>query len=303
MELRHLRYFVAVAETGSFTTAAGSRLHTAQPSLSRQIRDLENEVGVRLLTRHARGVELTAAGRAFLDHARLALAQVNAATEAARRTAEPSKTTLAVGFLTGVEIDWLPGVMRVLRDRLPTINVTVSSGYSPDLADAVVRGRLDLAFMRAESNTGLVYRIVTTEPLVAVMPSDHRLASCDAVGPEELTGESILGVSKTAPVLLRVINNYLKRTGIADAPEYEADNLAMAVSLVASTRSVGLLPAFARNFLPPSVVDRPLRGDAPAIDLVVGYDRANSSSILALFLSRLDELTARGPGAIRTGER
>src|SRR6195256_5603349 len=98
MELRHLRYFVAVAEEGSLTVAAERRLHTAQPSLSRQIRDLEYQVGVQLLTRSARGVELTAAGRAFLDHARLALAQVEAAGEAARRAARPAKITFAIGF-------------------------------------------------------------------------------------------------------------------------------------------------------------------------------------------------------------
>ena len=89
MELRHLRYFVAVAEEGSLTHAAERRLHTAQPSLSRQIRDLEIEVGVKLLERGARGIELTAAGRTFLDHARLALLQVEAAGEAARRAAQP----------------------------------------------------------------------------------------------------------------------------------------------------------------------------------------------------------------------
>ena len=84
MELRHLRYFVAVAEAGSLTVAAEQRLHTAQPSLSRQIRDLEYEVGVALMTRGVRGVELTAAGRVFLDHARLALAQADAAVTAAQ---------------------------------------------------------------------------------------------------------------------------------------------------------------------------------------------------------------------------
>jgi molybdenum-dependent DNA-binding transcriptional regulator ModE len=88
MELRHLRYFVAVAEEGSLTVAAGKRLHTAQPSLSRQIRDLEDQVGVPLLSRSVHGVELTAAGRAFLDHARLALTQAEAAVEAARRAAD-----------------------------------------------------------------------------------------------------------------------------------------------------------------------------------------------------------------------
>src|SRR5260221_6923856 len=130
MELRHLRYFVAVEETGSLTVAAERRLHTSQLSLSRQIRDLEDEVGVELFSRSARGVELTAAGRAFLDHARLAIAQVDAATEAARRAAQPVKRTFALGFLTGQEMDWLPEAMRILRDELPNIEVTVSSQYS-----------------------------------------------------------------------------------------------------------------------------------------------------------------------------
>src|ERR671918_1256254 len=107
MELRHLRFFVAVAEEGSLTVAAERRLHTAQPSLSRQMRDLEYEVGAQLMTRSARGIELTAAGRVFLDHARLALAQVDAAGEAAQRAAQPAKTSFALGFLTGHEIDWL----------------------------------------------------------------------------------------------------------------------------------------------------------------------------------------------------
>src|ERR1700752_1844083 len=104
MELRHLRYFIAVAEAGSLTVAAEQRLHTAQPSLSRQIRDLEYEVGVQLLTRSARGIELTPAGRAFLEHARLALAQAEAAVQAARRAAQPAKPAFALGFLTGQEM-------------------------------------------------------------------------------------------------------------------------------------------------------------------------------------------------------
>src|SRR5262245_10770040 len=127
MELRHLRYFVAVAEAGSFTVAAEKILHTSQPSLSRQVRDLEEEVGTPLLIRNARGVELTTAGKAFLDHARFALIQVDAAGDAARRAARPNKPTFAIGFLTGQEIDWLPEVMRVLRDQLPRTDINVSS--------------------------------------------------------------------------------------------------------------------------------------------------------------------------------
>src|ERR1700704_4561705 len=115
MELRHLRYFMAVAETGSLTAAAGRGLHTSQPSLSRQIRELEDQVGVELLSRGARGVQLTAAGRAFMDHARLALTQVDAAVEAARRAGQPAKKTFAIGFQTGHEMNWLPRAMHVLR--------------------------------------------------------------------------------------------------------------------------------------------------------------------------------------------
>src|ERR1700692_3125272 len=103
MELRHLRYFVAVADAGSLTVAAARKLHTSQPSLSRQIRALEDEVGAQLLTRSARGIELTPAGPAFLDHARLVLLHVEAATGAARRVANPAKPCFTMGFLTGHE--------------------------------------------------------------------------------------------------------------------------------------------------------------------------------------------------------
>lgn len=129
MELRHLRYFVAVAEAGSVTVAAARELHTSQPSLSRQIRDLEHEVGAQLLTRRARGIELTPAGRAFLDHARSVLSQVAAASEAARRAARPAKPCFSLGFLTGHELTWMPEALRILRDELPNIDVMISSQY------------------------------------------------------------------------------------------------------------------------------------------------------------------------------
>ena len=294
MELRHLRYFVAVAEEGSLTVAAERRLRTSQPSLSRQIRDLEHQVGAELLTRSARGVDLTPAGRAFLDHARLALAQVDAAREAARRAAEPEKRTFALGFLTGQEMDWLPEAMHILRDELPTIEVTVSSKDSPQLADALMRGKLDVAFLRPEPNVAnLTFRLVTKEPLVVVMPSDHALAKRSSVSLSAIARARFIGVSNTAPVLRAVIDNYLKRSGVKMAAEHMVDNLAMAMSLVASTRGVALLPAYAQNFLPGSITSRPLKGDVPTIDLVIGYSNTNTSPILKLFLSRVDDLIAR----------
>jgi LysR family transcriptional regulator, hca operon transcriptional activator len=205
MELRHIRYFVAVAEEGSLTVAAERRLHTSQPSLSRQIRDLELEVGVPLLTRSVHGVELTAAGKAFLDHARLVLTQVEAAREAARRAAHPEKPGFALGFLTGQEMDWLPEAMHILRDELPHIDVSVSSEYSPVLADALTRGRLDLAFMRREANApDLLFRTVLQETLMAVLPSDHPLAPRDSIELREIADEPFVTVSDTAPALRAV---------------------------------------------------------------------------------------------------
>src|ERR1700726_4715491 len=119
MELRHLRYFIAVAEAGSVTVAAQRMLHTSQPSLSRQIRDLEDEVGAELLTRRARGIELTPAGRAFFDHARSVLSQVEAAGEAARRAAHPAKPCFTMGFLTLHELTLIAEALRIKPDELP----------------------------------------------------------------------------------------------------------------------------------------------------------------------------------------
>jgi LysR family transcriptional regulator, hca operon transcriptional activator len=291
MELRHLRYFLAVAEEGSVTVAAERRLHTAQPSLSRQIRDLEYEVGTPLLVRTARGVELTQSGRAFRDHARLALAQVETAVEAARRAAQPDKPSFVIGFLTGQEMDWLPEAMRILRDELPDIEVSVLSQYSPDLAQGLLRGKLDLAFMRPEAQMpDLDYKVVVGEPLIVVMPSDHRLASQDAIALRDIADEIFIGMSNTAPVLQAVTDDYLKRSGVDLRPAHRVDNLAMAMSLIASTRGVALLPAYAKNFLPWAVTSRPLAGDQPTVNLVVGYKKTNKSLILGLFLSRLDQL-------------
>lgn len=293
VELRHLRYFIAVAETGSLTVAAERRLHTSQPSLSRQIKDLEDQVGAELFSRSARGVGLTDAGKAFLDHARLALSQVDAAVAAARRAALPAKQRFALGFLTGQEMTWLPEAMRILRAELPNIDVTVSSDYSPDLAEAVMRGRLDLAFLRAEPDVDLAYLPVAQEPLVVLMPSDHPLASRKTVDPKALAGLPFIAMADKAKVLRGVIDAYLERVGVDITPAQSVDNPAMVMSLIASTRGVTLIPDYVQNLMPWSVTSRPLAGTPPTIDLVVGYSRTNRSPLLTLFLSHLDELKSR----------
>jgi LysR family hca operon transcriptional activator len=294
MELRHLRYFVAVAEAGNLTVAAQQMLHTSQPSLSRQIRDLEDEVGAQLLTRRARGIELTPAGRAFLDHARGVLSQVDAAAAAARRVAHPAKPCFTMGFLTGHELTWMPEALRILRDELPNIDVMISSQYSPLLAEGLLKGKIDAAFLRRERGVPeLAYRVLVKEPLMVILPSNHRLATLTSISPRDLVSERFVTVSNTAPVLRAVIDDYLKRSGINITPAHEVDHLSMGMSLIVSTGGVGLLPAYAQNFLPASVTSRPLKGDAPTVDLVLGYRKSNQSPILKLLLSRLDQLVAR----------
>ena len=292
MELRHLRYFIALAEEGSLTVAAQKRLHTAHPWLSRQIHDLELELGVQLLIRGPRGIELTSSGRVFLDHARVALLQVEAAGEAARRAAQPPRSSFAIGFLTGYEMDWLPTVMGILRAELPNTEVMIHSLDSPELAAGLIRGKIDLAFLRPEKQApGLKFKPLRKDPLVVLMARDHALAARSSIRPQDLAGQTYISVSATrAPTLRAVIEIYCKQTGITLKATHQAENLAMAISLLASTGGISLLPLYAQNLLPKSIVARPIHGVAPMVELVIGYNEANTSPLLKFLLSKVDEI-------------
>jgi LysR family hca operon transcriptional activator len=128
------------------------------------------------------------------------------------------------------------------------------------------------------------------EPLVVVLPTGHRLVARKAIRPQDLSGEIYIAPTKTAPALKAVIDSYAANVGITLKPAYEAENLSMAMSLVASTGGVTLLPLYAENLLSPAVVTRPLQGEVPTIDLVIGYNKANTSPVLKRFLGRTDEL-------------
>jgi LysR family hca operon transcriptional activator len=292
MDLRHLRYFVAIAETGSFTVAAEKRLHIAQPSLSRQMHDLEAELGCELMTRGTKGIELTAAGRVLLDHARIVLVQVEAAKEATRRAGAPAKASFILGFLTGHEIEWLPAVMSIIRNQLPKVEVVILSLSSPELADGLMRGKIDLAFLRHEANSpGIVFTRLIDEPLVVLMPADHHLSTRDVISAPDIVGEQLVGVPQDkSPALRAVTDAYGAKLGIDLTPDHYVDNLSMAMSLVASTRGIALMPLYARNLLPPTVVSRPLAGAPPTIDLSLGYHEANRSPLLETIVSRISEL-------------
>ncbi len=289
-----------MAESGSLHVAAEQRLHTAQPSLSRQMRDLEAEVGCSLLTRSARGIELTAAGRIFLDHARVILRQVDAAGEAARRAAEPPRTEFVLGFLTGQEFGWLQSVMTILHEEIPDAEVTVLSRSSPDLAGGLMRGKIDLALLRPEPHMpGVHFETLIAEPLIVLMPADHRLTVQAAIRPQDLLSERFIGVSAAkSPVLRRVTDAYAKAVAIELAPQYEVDNLSMAISLIVSTGGIALMPVYARNLLPPTVASRPLDGEPPTIDLTLGYRSDNPVPQLPAIIARLKRVQPGANGSV-----
>ena len=242
----------------------------------------------------AEAVEVETVLMVFLAQQVRIIMQAEMAREAARQAAQPAKAPFVLGFLTGHELVWLPEALRILRDEQPDIEITLSSQSSPELASALMGGKVDVAFLRREvPAVGLAYKFLIKEPIVAVLPSGHRLAVRKAIRPQDLAGETYITPTRAAPVLKAVLDNYAERAGIALRPKYEAENLSMAMSLVASTGGVTLLPLYAEKLLPPSVVTRPLQGEVPTIDLVIGYSKANTSPILKRFLARTDELLAR----------
>ena len=292
MELRHLRYFVAVAEEGSFTQAAEKRLHTAQPSLSRQIRDLEAMVKVPLIVREPRGLSLTAAGQVFLEHARLILAQADVAIEAARRAHRPSRTRFTVGFLTGHEIEWLPRVLRTLGSLIETTELIIHSASSPELLQVLMQEQMDIAFVRPDDTIHeLEFRPLIEEDLFVLLPADHRLAHRRTIRAADLGKEPFISFSASySPALRRVIDDYLKQSAVDVTSVHEAETLPMVISFVLSSRGITLLPAYMRGLLPNSVVARPLDGKPPTIPLALGYSRSNTSPLLHHLLSQAADL-------------
>lgn len=262
-------------------------------------------MGTPLLIRGSKGVELTPAGRVFLDHARVMLSQAEAAVQSARHIAYPAKPSFALGFMIGHDATWLPEALKLLRDELPNLHVVLSTQNSPQLAAALLHGGVDVAFLRREDGSSeLEFKTLVEESFEIFLPSNHPLAAKRAIAVHEITAETFISVSGMAlsisgkqPALRMVIDRYLSDNGIELRPSHEVDNLGAVVSLIASTGGVALLPLYAKAFLPDCVTTRPLHGSGPKIDLSVGYRKANPSPILKLFLSRVNQLTSNLAGA------
>jgi LysR family hca operon transcriptional activator len=283
MELRHLRYFIAVAEELNFTRAA-ERLHTAQPSLSQQIRDLEYDVGCPLFFRTKRYVELTDAGRVFLSETRTTLAQVERSVAMARKAARAEAGHIVIGFVPSAEVRVFPRVLPVLRARFPDIKVVLHSLSSPEQRSALLEESINVAFFRSDSpQDEFVEQVVLREPLVAVMPVGHPLSEHEAVSPQALQRYPYIGISEhEAPELRAAVNNFFSTYRFTPAPVQCADNVLMALTLVGMGLGIAVLPNYVENLLFRNVTVRPIT-DHPRFNLVMASRKDNTSSVVETF--------------------
>ena len=273
MELRHLRYFVAVAEEGNLSEAARTRLHTAQPSLSRQLRELEDEVGVQLFERRPRGIVLTQSGMRFLEHSREILARIDEAVNDARGV----RTVLRVGSLPGLEPEVLPRVTQLAQAHAPDVEVRIVSAPSPGLVEQLRAGELDMALMRqVEDATDLHFELVGSHRIVIVLPADHGLAREDAVSFEDLRDQTYIAVSRrAAPAVRSAVDAWCQQQGLTLIPSHSADNIASGIALILTTRGFSLMPDYAGPLIPPEVIVRPLVDEPHPIPLFVAYRPKN----------------------------
>uniref|UniRef100_UPI003D0092D3 LysR substrate-binding domain-containing protein n=1 Tax=Alcaligenes faecalis TaxID=511 RepID=UPI003D0092D3 len=303
MELRHLRYFVAVAEELNFTRAA-ERLYTSQPSLSEQIRNLEEEIGYPLLNRTRRKVELTEAGAVFLDDAREILQKVDEAVIRAGKAASQAREVLTIGFVPAAEVRIFPAVLPAFRAAFPQVDVVLRSLTSNEQEGAMARGELDLGFMRGPVRASNVCsEVVLDEPLRVYLPKGHRLEAYSLIPPARLNRLPMIAVDRSYGRSMHdVLARYLAHHKVVPEHTYNSANPLMSINLVAAGLGYTLLPTYAEYFMPKNVVSRPLIGGGPRCELLMAYPRETGSMSEAAvsLIERIRELArwhGSGPSA------
>ena len=292
MELRHIRYFVAVAEECHFGRAA-ERLHIAQPPLSQQIKQLEAELGVQLLTRSTRRVELTRAGERYLERARAILAAVDEAGTEAARVAAGEVGRVSVGFVGTTTYELLPRLARALRHDFPGIELDLHGEMlTPDQVTALHAGTLDLAFLRPPvRDPDLRVRVLRREPLVAVLPEAHHLAGLEAVPLAALRGEVFISYpSHRRSVLYDAVYDACLEAGFEPRVGQEVAETSTLVSFVAADVGVALVPASVQHLRITGAVYRPLTGTSAGVELAVAKRARDSSPHIARVLARAQTL-------------
>jgi DNA-binding transcriptional LysR family regulator len=294
VELRHLRYFVAVAEEGSVTRAA-QRLNMEQPPLSQQIRTLETELGVRLFDRVAKRVVLNPAGKQFLEDARHTLDSAAAAVARVRRFDRGEQGHVACGFTSSASLHhFAPRIIRAFRQAYPLATLDVEERETFELLSGVDQKRLDTAFVHTTGARfpDLGSHVLHEEEFVAVLPLDHALAvataplALSALMPERL----VLYRRRDGVGIFDVLMDALRRAGFNSEVAEEVPRMITAINLVAAGQGISLVPASMRVLHNESVVYRRLvAGALPPMPLTLVYRRHDPSALVRNFIAKARE--------------
>jgi len=295
MELRHLRYFIAVAEEGHITRAA-ERLGMQQPPLSQQIRALERELGVLLLRRLPRGVEPTDAGRAFLAEARVILGQIDHAFASTRRTARGELGRIAIGFTSSAPFHpFVPRVIRAFREASPLVSLALDEDGTTRLIQNLREERVDAAFIRTPvaDPAGLVVDSLLEETMIVALPEQHPLATPDEAGLDlrSLAGETFIVYRRpSGPGLYDAIFAACHATGFSPLVGQEAPRIVSTLNLVAAGLGLSLVPASLRRMHMDGVTYRKITGrDQPVAPLLLASRRGEASAVVRRFLRLANE--------------
>jgi len=286
MELRHLRYFLAVAEELNFTRAA-TRLHTSQPSLSQQIRQLEAQVGVTLLDRSRHHVSLTDAGRVFLRETKDILGRVDHAGRLAKQAAGGRAGDLSVGTFPAADVRILPALRSLVATHLPHLRLILHSKYAVEPIEGLRTGALDVAFVRGPLTIdGLEVVDLLREQIVVVLPAHHALARRKRIPIRLLHDLPCITMDRAlAPTLHDAIASIYHQASIRMQAVSSADNVLGHLQLVQEGLGFALLPDSVRSLLPPGVVVKPLAYEpAPTVSIVVAWKTGNGSPLVRTFV-------------------
>lgn len=293
MELRHLRYFRAVAEELHFGRAA-ERLHIAQPPLSQQIRQLERELGVALLTRTTRSVELTPAGKAYLQRAVKILEGVDDAGDQARRLANGAEGQLTIGCVGSATYSLLPRLVLALRDTLPEVEVSVRGEMlAPAQVSALIGGEIDLALLRPPVHQdGIRTELLRRDRLLVALPAAHRLATRQDVRVQELRDEEFIAHASGRSVMNSLLNAVCADAGFVPQVRHEVTETSTLVTLVAAGLGVAIVPEPTAELGITGVRYRPLTPAGLGVDLVAACVAHSQSPLLDNVLAVLRSVIA-----------
>ena len=285
MELRHLKYFVAVAEEMHFGRAA-KRLHIAQPPLSQQIMNLEEELGIKLFDRTRRTIQMTDAGTYFLKEARQLLLHVEQAAETARRIYRGQAGRLTIGFVGSVVHTFLPEGLRIFRERFPDVELSLQELNTAEQINSLHAGRLDVGFLYLDAqDSELASQVLTRAPLMVVLPNKHALAGRKSLNIRELAQEPFIANTRSSePVVLDAFISLCRSAGFTPRIAQESGHVQTVLGLVASGLGACLLPDFIKNIRRPGVQYIPLAGSPPTVRLGVVWRSDNSSTLVKSFV-------------------